>query len=197
MDLNILWDLDGTLFDTYPTIIQALQKAAGKKLDEMQLLTLLKENSIVAFEFFGLDDEVRTRFKEIERQIHPSKKAPFPFVEEVLSQSNVNVIVTHKDQKSAQDLLTYWKLEHYFDEVLCLEDSPYPRKPESDSYEYLHKKYHIDLVIGDRSLALIPARKLGIPTCSFQNQNIEADYHIKSYKEFPKIKKSLLNKKSL
>ena len=197
MLLNILWDLDGTIFDTYPTIIQALQKAAGKKLDEIQLLTLLKENSIVAFEFFGLDNTVRTRFKEIERQIPPNKKPPFPFVEEVLNQSDINVIVTHKDKKSVRDLLRYWKFEHYFNEILCLENSSFPRKPESDSYEYLHKKYKIDLVIGDRSLDLIPAQKLGIPTCSFRNRNIQADFYIHSYKEFPKVKEALLREKSL
>ncbi|WP_341285641.1 HAD-IA family hydrolase [Priestia megaterium] len=189
--MNVLWDMDGTLVDSYKSIIYGLQQASGKTLDEEKLLSLLKVNSYVAFKYFGLDDNVRERFKEIERNISPSEKKPFPDIEQVLSESNINVIVTHKDKKSAEDLLKYWRLDHYFAEVLCLEDDSFPRKPEVDSYEYLHNKYHIDLVVGDRELDFVPARKLGIPTCAFQNSSIEADFHINTYKEFNFVKQSL------
>ncbi|WP_176397824.1 HAD hydrolase-like protein [Bacillus cereus] len=192
--MNILWDLDGTIFNTYPTIMKSLQQAAGKELDELQLLSLLKENSAAAFEYFGLDDSIRENCKTIERGIHPNEKEPFEYVRDVLENNEVNVIVTHKDKKSVSDLLAHWNMSHLFSEVLCLEDDDFPRKPESDSYEYLHKKYNIDLVIGDRSLDLKPARKLGIPTCSFQNENIEADFYINSYKEFQIITQTLKNK---
>jgi len=189
--LNVLWDMDGTLVNSYKSIIYGLQQASGKTLDEEKLLSLLKINSYVAFKYFGLDDNVRNRFKEIERNIPPSEKKPFPDIEQVLSESNINVIVTHKDKKSAEDLLRYWRLDHYFAEVLCLEDDNFPRKPEPDSYEYLHNKYHIDLVVGDRELDFVPARKLGILTCAFQNPSIEADFHINTYKEFNLVKQSL------
>lgn len=192
--LNILWDLDGTIFNTYPTIMKSLQEAAGKELDEIQLLTLLKENSTVAFEFFGLDDSIRENCKIIERSIHPNKKEPFEYVREVLENNEVNVIVTHKDKQSVSELLSYWNMSHLFSEVLCLEDDDFPRKPESDSYEYLHNKYNINLVVGDRSLDLKPARKIGIPTCSFQNENIEADFYINNYKDFKAILETLKNK---
>lgn len=191
MFLNVLWDMDGTLINSLPSIVYGLQKASGKNLDEEKLLSLLKVNSYVAFEHFGLDDSIRARFKEIERGIHPSEKKPFPDIKQVLSESDINVIVTHKDKKSAEDLLRYWRLDHYFAEMLCLEDDNFPRKPESGSYEYLHNKYHIDLVVGDRELDFIPARKLGIPTCAFQNPAIEADFHINTYKEFNIVKQSL------
>jgi FMN phosphatase YigB (HAD superfamily) len=39
-------------------------------------------------------------------------------------------------------------------------------------------------VIGDRELDLKPARELGIKTCAFQNDDIEADYHLTSYDQF-------------
>jgi len=189
--LNILFDLDGTLVSTYNSIISGLQKAAGRKLDEEKLLSLLKVNSYVAFKYFNLDDDVRSRFKEIERKIPPSEKKPFPDIEKVLGESNINVIVTHKDRQSAEALLKYWKLDRYFEEILCLEDDDFPRKPEVASYEYLHNKYHIDLVVGDRELDFIPARKLGIPTCAFQNPKVEADFHINSYREFNNVKQAL------
>lgn len=174
--------------------MKSLQEAAGKELDEIQLLTLLKENSTVAFEFFGLDDSIRENCKIIERSIHPNEKEPFEYVRGVLENNEVNVIVTHKDKQSVSELLAYWNMSHLFSEVLCLEDDDFPRKPESDSYEYLHNKYNIDLVVGDRSLDLKPARKIGIPTCSFQNENIEADFYINSYKDFKTILETLKNK---
>ncbi|MFB8425180.1 HAD-IA family hydrolase [Priestia megaterium] len=189
--MNILWDLDGTLINSIPSIVSGLRKASGKDLDEQKLFSLLKINSYVAFKHFGLDNSIRPYFKEIERNIHPREKKPFPDIEKVLTESNINVIVTHKDKKSVEVLLRYWKLDHYFTEVLCLEDDNFPRKPEPDSYKYLHNKYNIDLVVGDRELDFIPARKLGIPTCAFQNPAVEADFHINTYKEFNIVKQSL------
>ncbi|QJX80060.1 HAD-IA family hydrolase (plasmid) [Priestia megaterium] len=191
MFLNILWDLDGTIINSLPSIASGLQKASGKDLDKEKLLSLLKINSYVVFKHFGLDDSIRVHFKEIERNIHPSEKKPFPDIEQILRESNINVIVTHKDKKSAEELLRYWRLDHYFTEILCLEDDNFPRKPEPDSYKYLHNKYHIDLVVGDRELDFIPARTLGIPTCAFQNSAIKADFHINAYKEFDIVKQSL------
>lgn len=174
--------------------MKSLQEAAGKELDEIQLLTLLKDNSAAAFEFFDLDDAIRENCKTIERSIHPNEKEPFEYVREALENSDVNVIVTHKDKQSVTELLAYWNMSHLFSEVLCLDDDDFPRKPESDSYEYLHNKYNIDLVVGDRSLDLKPARKIGIPTCSFQNENIEADFYINSYKDFKTILQTIKNK---
>lgn len=41
--MNILWDLDGTLFDTYPKLMAAFQKLAGKQINEDELIRWLKK----------------------------------------------------------------------------------------------------------------------------------------------------------
>jgi len=54
----------------------------------------------------------------------------------------------------------------------------------------LHEKHHIDLAIGDREIDLIPAKELGIATCIFQNQNVNADYYLSNYADFFKLMKT-------
>lgn len=41
--VNILWDLDGTLFDTYPKLMASFQKLAGKQINEDELIRWLKK----------------------------------------------------------------------------------------------------------------------------------------------------------
>ena len=56
------------------------------------------------------------------------------------------------------------------------------KKQNPESYVHMQKKYAINFVVGDRELDIIPATKLGITTCAFQNEAIPgADYYIDSY----------------
>ncbi len=80
-------------------------------------------------------------------------------------------------------ILKYYCFEKYFIEIVTGDDG-FPRKPEPASYEYLHQRHAIDLVIGDRSLDIIPAKKLGIKTCLFQNKESGSDYYLNKYEDF-------------
>ncbi|WP_110114781.1 HAD-IA family hydrolase [Bacillus sp. CGMCC 1.16541] len=183
--MNILWDFDGTIFDTYPTIVKAVKELVeNRSVTEEEVLQKMKISSEVAINYFNISKSVfDERFHALEQQLHPKDKPPFPYVEKVLKAANTNVIVTHKGKQSALDILEYYGMHHYFKEIITKDDG-YKRKPDRGAYEYLHNKYNIDLVIGDRELDLKPARELGIKTCAFQNKDIEADYHIETYKNF-------------
>jgi HAD superfamily hydrolase (TIGR01509 family) len=194
MNLNILWDFDGTLFDTYPALVEGFIELSQQDLEHVEVLKWLKIDSLTAFKHYGIDEDKRAEYKRIDKQYSKEYSKPFEHLEEVLSAVDNNIIVTHRDMESTVYLLEKYHLTHYFKEIVSVEEQGFDRKPHPSSYEFVLKKYQIDLVVGDRDLDLLPARKLGIKTVAFQNQNIEADFHLESYEDFVP---SVLNKKSL
>jgi HAD superfamily hydrolase (TIGR01549 family) len=184
MNINILWDFDGTLFDTYPALVEGFVTLAGQDLDRNEVLQWLKKDSKTAFKHYGIDEsrrpEYQTHFNYYSKRI----SRPFQHVGDALGAAENNVIVTHRDHESTVYLLEKFHLKKYFKEIVSVEEQGFTRKPHRSSYEYILKKHHIDLVVGDRELDLIPARELNIKTVAYQNPNIEADFHINSYADF-------------
>lgn len=183
--MNILWDLDGTIFDTYPAIVNSFaavhEAAHGKPVDRKEALRWLKKNSKLAFAHYGISDDFRPMFAELDHKEAEVSCFPFDGVKDVLAAANVNVIVTHRKKASTIELLTKFGLIDYFDEIISPEDDGFPRKPDAGAYKYLHEKYNLDWAVGDRSLDLIPAREAGMKTVAFQNPDIEADVYFDSY----------------
>lgn len=181
--LNILWDFDGTLLDTYPVYTEVLYRLLNYQYDRVAISQQLKVSFGHAFDYFQLTDEQIEEFKRLENEILPNMAKPFDGVESVLKFATKNVIMTHKDRESVEEFLNHHGLDHYFTEIVSVEDG-YPRKPDPASYRYLHEKYRIDLAIGDRELDLIPAKTLGIKTCMFQGESDIAHFKLNRYKDF-------------
>ena len=181
--MNILWDFDGTLMDTYPSYTKMVKEASQSVLQDEEIFALLKVSFGHAFSELGLSEEEIKHIKKLERGLAPEDFKPFPGLQEVLEAADVNVIMTHKERALAQAILEANDLDRYFTEIVAIDDG-YPRKPDPASYRYLHEKYRIDLAVGDRELDIIPAKKLGIQTCLFQNHEAEADYYVDNYGEF-------------
>ncbi|WP_400243910.1 HAD hydrolase-like protein [Niallia sp. JL1B1071] len=181
--MNILWDFDGTLFDTYPAYTDVLYKVLGEKIEKDSIYKELKVSFSHAIQFFNVTEQQIKEIKAMNKEIDGSAVKPFPGVEEILKKADTNVIMTHKSYAGVTHFLRHYGWEKYFAEIVTLENG-FPRKPAVDSYHYLHTKYSIDLAIGDRELDLIPASKLGIQTCMFQNQCEFADFHLVDYADF-------------
>ncbi len=192
--MNILWDFDGTLFDTYPAIIEGFVKLAQQDLDREDVLKWLKIDSKTAFKHFGIDESKRDTFKRLDKEHSKLYSQPFEHLEEVLAAVENNIIVTHRDRESTNYLLEKYQLSRYFKEIVSVEEQGFSRKPHPSSYEFVLKNHHIDVVVGDRELDLLPARKLGIKTVAFQNRNIEADFHLDSYADFTPLVLEVLSK---
>ena len=182
--MNILWDFDGTLFDTYPALVEGFVKLSKQDLNREEVLKWLKIDSKTAFNHYGIDETNRAEYKRLDKQYSKLYSKPFEHLEEVLSAVENNIIVTHRDMESTTYLLEKYHLSHYFKEIVSVEEQGFTRKPHTSSYEFVLKNHHIDLVVGDRDLDLLPARKLKIKTVAFQNRNIEADFHIDRYDDF-------------
>ena len=185
--MNILWDFDGTLFDTYPSLVDGFIHLSGRELDRTEVLKWLKKDSKTAFKHYGIDESQREEYKRLYNEYAKTSAIPFENLEAVLSKAKSNVIVTHRDKESTIYLLEKNNLKKYFKEVVAVEEQGFTRKPDSASYEYVLKIHPIDLVVGDRDLDLIPARKLNIKTVAFQNNAIEADYHLDNYHDFEAV----------
>lgn len=184
ININILWDFDGTLFDTYPALVEGFIKLNQQDLDRKEVLKWLKIDSKTAFKHYGLDENQREEYQTLHNYYSKTESTPFEHLEEALVSVDNNFIVTHRDKESTIFLLEKYNLAKYFRDIVSVEEQGFTRKPHSSSYEYVLKSHHIDLVVGDRDLDLIPARKLNIKTVAFQNRNIEADFHIDSYAYF-------------
>ncbi|HWO98082.1 MAG TPA: HAD-IA family hydrolase [Bacillus sp. (in: firmicutes)] len=183
--MKLLWDFDGTMFDTYPTIVQSFKELlTHQEVSDEDVLKRMKISSEEAIRHFGIEKKLfDEKFHALEKELHPKDKPPFPYLEAVLKWAQLNVIVTHKSKESTIEILEFYEMKKYFAEIITKDDG-YERKPDTGAYAYLHDKYGIDMVIGDRELDLKPARELGIATCAFQNPGLQADYHLSSYKDF-------------
>ncbi|WML38199.1 HAD-IA family hydrolase [Neobacillus sp. OS1-2] len=182
--MNVLWDFDGTIFDTYPSLVEGFVQVSQKDLDRMEVLKWLKIDSKTAFKYYGISEDQRGEFEKYHNHYSRESSRPFIHLEDALSSVDQNIIVTHRDKESTKYLLEKFNLAKYFKEIVSVEEDGFTRKPHVSSYEYVLKRFSIDLVVGDRELDLIPARQLKIQTVAFQNQNIEADFHIESYADF-------------
>jgi len=182
--MNILWDFDGTLFDTYPSLVEGFVTLSQHVLDRNEVLKWLKIDSNTAFKHYGIDENRRAEYHNLHINFSKTSSKPFEHLEDVLSSVDNNIIVTHRDKESTLYLLEKFHLIKYFKEIVSVEEQGFTRKPHISSYEFILKKLDIDLVVGDRDLDLIPARELNIKTVAYQNRNIEADFYIDEYADF-------------
>lgn len=181
MSINILWDFDGTLVDSYPVFVHSFKKVIGNDVHEEEIMKHVKISLTHAAQHYGLSQQQIEHLLEMEKSIHPSEYRLFPYVEEILKHKDCNCIVTHNSKHDVKRILEYHGLLHYFSEIIGWEDE-FPRKPNVTAYEYVNEKYKVHLAIGDRALDLVPAKQLGMKTCAFQNEKIEAaDYYIDCY----------------
>jgi len=186
--INILWDFDGTLFDTYPALVEAFIHLSKQDLDPAEVLRWLKIDSKTAFKHYGISEEYREEYQKLYSYYSDFTSKPFEHLEDALSAADQNVIVTHRDKESTIFLLEKFNLTHYFSEIVSVEEQGFARKPDPSSYEYALSICSIDLAVGDRDLDLIPAGKLNMKRAAYQNRNIEADFYLDSYADFiPKV----------
>lgn len=186
--MNILWDFDGTIFNTYPAYSKIVKKVLNDQVSEEEIYKQLKVSFSHAFHYFGFSNEQEKYIRQQTRKIKPSDFIPFNGVRDVLERAHLNVIMTHKEREDVLSILKFHGFDHLFKDVVAGDDG-FPRKPDSTSYKYLHEKYVIDLAIGDRELDILPAKELGIKTCLFQNDTKGADFYLNDYRDFDNLVK--------
>ena len=197
-----IWDFDGTLVDTYPSMTIAFQKAlANEGIDapKDEILSLLKKSSKHALAYYHLDGSFKKQWKAIEERVDKDASQPFQGVIEVLNlivkNNGKNYIVTHRDE-TTYDYLKFHRMLDYFTDIITIEEAS-RRKPDTDLFDQLMKRNQMNpdqtLSIGDRILDMMPSKALGLKTCLYNPKGFEheivVDYKIENYKILKEILK--------
>lgn len=195
---NILWDLDGTLFDTYPAITYAFNKIlkdmglpiAMNVVDGLVRQSLNHCVQGLAQRFKIEPEELRNRFEESYKTISPTNQPPYPGVqavcEHICKTGGKNIILTHRGVASSRILLEEHNLAHLFSAIYSVEQG-YPRKPDPAMVQAAMHDLDLSpketLMIGDRMMDVQAGRAAGLSTCLFVQTQQEglADYHCQSF----------------
>jgi phosphoglycolate phosphatase-like HAD superfamily hydrolase len=197
---NIIWDIDGTLFDTYPAIARAFQSALndlGKDaalewIEDLAKTSLSYCVTTLANQCQLREEDIEQAFGEHYDRPPPEEHPPFPGVltvcEYIFTLGGRNVIVTHRGHEGTNELLTANKMSHYFTGCLAREDG-YPKKPHPAAFEAMLKTHNLQreetMAVGDRNIDVLAGQAAGIFTCLFglKTDGVVADLTINSFDE--------------
>lgn len=200
MRKNIIWDVDGTLFDTYPAIARAFQialkdlgsDAALEKIEALARRSMDECIRTLAIECALDSADIQARFAANYAEMDSEYEQPFPGVvavcEHVCSVGGKNVIVTHRSRRGTERLLQSNRMSGYFAGWLSADDG-YPRKPDPAAFIaaiQLHGLVRVEtLTVGDRDLDIEAGRAAGVFTVRFGADSLEApaDLTIREYSE--------------
>lgn len=169
-----IWDFDGTLFDSYPIMNQAMIQALeilGYHQDPEEVRRLMKQSVSTALSFYqenlGLSKELETTFRSREKALSDDLP-PYPGMQEIcrriVQAGGMNLLYTHRDMV-AVDMLRRHGFWEFFDGGVTSEDG-YPAKPAPDALLDLMKKHSFSpkeaVMIGDRDIDLLAGRNAGI-----------------------------------
>ncbi|MFA9397339.1 MAG: HAD-IA family hydrolase [Clostridiaceae bacterium] len=202
---NIVWDFDGTIFDTYEGIVDSLEftlKEENIYPNREEMLGNLKLSLKHTLEFYGKEydfdaEKAAERFYIYEETIGLKKMFPFPNLEEILNYVNSkdkdNYIYTHRGG-STNLLIDKYNLNKYFKDIVT-KNHKLKRKPDGEGFSYIIDKYNLKkeetLAVGDRELDLLAAKDAGIKSCLFISRGSSfsktANYTIDNLLEIKKI----------
>jgi phosphoglycolate phosphatase-like HAD superfamily hydrolase len=173
---SVIWDLGGTLLDTYPDVDRALSRAAfgdqaPTHIREVAALTRISSRHAIT-ELARLHDvdpmvlrEAYDQVKDVWRD-HPAPvmAGAKEVIDTVHRGGGGNFVATHRDRRSAEQLIHATGL--WINDMVCTSDG-YARKPSPQMYSELMTRHdlHRDqvLVVGDRPADVEAAATLGIP----------------------------------
>ncbi|MDN6639989.1 MAG: HAD-IA family hydrolase [Tetragenococcus sp.] len=199
---TFIWDFDGTLFDTYPMIVQGYilaLKDYGIESSKEEIYQILKVHSSATIaEKYQLDfAELSKKAKGYEEKVAYVPKSfagTKDILQTVVANKKQNMILTHRTSTSTQKLLEDEQLASLVTEIVGPENH-FPRKPDPTALHYLVDKYSLDpttmVMIGDRALDVDAGKRAGVYTLFFDNENllknIQADYRVTSMTEIKKF----------
>jgi len=197
---NIIWDLDGTLFDTYPAMAAAFRLALrdlGGDADLDWLEALARESvghciSTMADTYGLSEDDVTQGFAEHYAHIEAEEQPPFSGVVEIcwyiLRIGGQNCIVTHRGSESTARLLAAHGMAGLF--TACVTGGGgYPKKPDPAAMQAILSEHALlreeTIAVGDRDIDILAGRAAGLFTCRFGAESgaVKADLRVDRFSE--------------
>ena len=198
-----VWDLDGTLLDSYEAILSGIEETFGQfaipydkeKVREFILKYSVQDLLVQVAEERKLDVEVLNQVRAQSLSEKNAQVVLMPGAREVLAwadQAGIQQFVyTHKGD-NAFTILRDLGLESYFTGILT-SHSGFARKPSPEAATYLIDKYQLNLdntyYIGDRTLDVEFAQNSGIRSINFLESSYEGNHKIQALADISLILK--------
>ena len=196
-----IWDLDGTLLDSYEAILSGIEETFAQfsipydkeKVREFILKYSVQDLLVQVSEERKLDAEVLNQVRAQSLSEKNAQVVLMPGAREVLAwadQAGIQQFVyTHKGN-NALTILKDLGLESYFTEILTSQ-SGFERKPHPEAANHLLDKYQLDpestYYIGDRTLDVEFAQNSGIQSINFLESSFEGNHRIQELADIPHI----------
>ena len=196
-----IWDLDGTLLDSYEAILSGIEETFAQfsiPYDKESVREFILKYSVQ--DLLGQVAEERNLDAAVLNQVRAQNLAEknvqlalMPDAREVLAWSDEvgiqQFVYTHKGD-NAFTILRDLGLESYFTEILTSQ-SGFARKPNPEAATYLLDKYQLDpdntYYIGDRTLDVEFAQNSGIQSINFLESSYEGNQKIQALADIPYI----------
>ena len=179
---DFIWDFDGTLYDTYPVMTQALLTALHqfniRDIDKAALYRDLKIHSVrsavqdFADQYQLSANELTATYHQIE---HQNQQAPKPYpgakavLEAVIAHGGRNFLDTHRD-RTVYDYLAQNGLADYFSGGVDASQD-FPRKPDPSAINAIVQQYQLTpsttAMVGDRRLDIDAGVNANVQTIYF------------------------------
>ena len=196
-----IWDLDGTLLDSYEAILSGIEETFGQfsipydkeKVREFILKCSVQDLLVQVAEERKLDVEVLNQVRAQSLAEKNAQVVLMPGAREVLAWAKETEIqqfvYTHKGD-NAFAILRDLGLKSYFTEILTSQ-SGFARKPSPEAATYLLDTYQLDpektYYIGDRTLDVEFAQNSGIQSINFLESSYEGNQRIQALADIPYI----------
>ena len=202
--IAFIWDLDGTLLDSYEAILSGIEETFGQftipydkeEVREFILKYSVQDLLVQVAEGRKLDVEVLNQVRAQSLAEKNAQVVLIPGAREMLDWTDQvgirNFVYTHKGD-NALTILRDLGLESYFTEILTSQ-SGFARKPSPEAATYLLDKYQLDpdktYYIGDRTLDVEFAQNSGIQSINFLESTYEGNYRIQALADISRFFKA-------
>ena len=196
-----IWDLDGTLLDSYEAILSGIEETFAQfaipydkeKVREFILKYSVQDLFVQVAEERKLDVKVLNQVRAQSLAEKNAQVVLMPGAREVLAWADQvgiqQFVYTHKGD-NAFAILRDLGLESYFTEILTSQ-SGFARKPSPEAATYLLDKYQLNpkktYYIGDRTLDVKFAQNSGIQSINFLESTYEGNHRIQGLADIPYI----------
>jgi HAD superfamily hydrolase (TIGR01549 family) len=200
---HIIWDFDGTLFDTYPVMGSAFkmileEEGIEESIDE--IVKHMKVSMTYAIQHYEKKYHINNTFiekYESQRKVNEiSFCKPYKGIEEICKYIHTlgrkNYLYTHRGESAIMFLKKY-DIYSYFADCITSEHG-FERKPSPDAINHIIEKYNIihseAIMIGDRDLDILSAKNAGISSCFFtegDEKSSIADFTINNFEQLYSI----------
>ena len=196
-----IWDLDGTLLDSYEAILSGIEETYAQfsiPYDKEKVRAFILKYSVQDLleqvaEERDLDADMLNQVRARSLAEKNAQVVLMPGAREVLAwadkQGIQQFVYTHKGD-NALTILRELGLDAYFTEILTSK-SGFARKPSPEAATYLINKYHLKpdrtYYIGDRTLDIDFAQSSGIQSINFLGSSVGCNHQITALEDIPSL----------